>query len=75
MIWLWAGLALLVAALGLRRRAEVESVTRPPRLDDDAIRRIVEHGTLTVVDDEATDADRAAREEDERWDEPEEYGR
>ena len=78
MTWIWIAFALLIAALGLRRRAA--SAPAAPRVDDDAIRRIMEDGTLALHDDdEPLDVEEAARAEeeffDESWDEPEEYGR
>jgi hypothetical protein len=53
-------------------------------VDDDALRRIMEHGTLSTGrydedDDEPLDPEKAARAEEEfwaeSWDEPEEYSR
>jgi hypothetical protein len=54
-------------------------------VDDDALRRIMQHGTLSTGgrddedDDEPLDPDKAARAEEEfwaeSWDEPEEYSR
>ena len=78
MTWIWIAFALLIAALGLRRRAS--SSPHAPRVDDDAIRRIMEDGTLALHDeDEPLDVEEAERAEeeffDESWDEPEEYGR
>lgn len=86
MTWLWIFLALLAGAAGLRYLARLRSATRPgapPRVDDDALRRILEHGTLSTGgegdDDEPLDLRRAARAEEEfwaeSWDEPEEYPR
>lgn len=87
MTWLWIFLALLAGAAGLRYLARLRSATRPgapPRVDDDALRRILEHGTLSTGgdeddDDEPLDPREAARAEEEfwaeSWDEPEEYSR
>lgn len=87
MTWLWIFLALLAGAAGLRYLAHLRSATRPgapPRVDDDALRRILEHGTLSTgggedEDDEPLDPRKAARAEEEfwaeSWDEPEEYSR
>ena len=84
---LWIFLALLAGAAGLRYLARLRSATRPgapPRVDDDALRRILEHGTLSTGgedddDDEPLDPRKAARAEEEfwaeSWDEPEEYSR
>lgn len=86
MTWFWIFLALLAGAAGLRYLARLRSASRrgaPPRVDDDALRRILEHGTLSTgggdEDDEPLDPRRAARAEEEfwaeSWDEPEEYTR
>ena len=86
MTWLWIFLALLAGAAGLRYLARLRSAARgaPPRVDDDALRRIMEHGTLSTGgdeddDDEPLDPRKAARAEEEfwaeSWDEPEEYSR
>lgn len=82
MTWIWVGIALVVGALGLRLRARA----RPrggadgavPRVDDDALRRILRDGSLVSRGgDEPLDMDEAARAEEEffgeSWDEPEEY--
>jgi hypothetical protein len=48
-------------------------------VDDDALRRILETGSLPGEDDDPLDMDAAARAEEEfwreSWDEPEEYSR
>ena len=85
MTWFWIFLALLAGAAGLRYLASLRAASRPgapPRVDDDALRRILEHGTLSTGgedDDEPLDLKKAARAEeefwDESWDEPEEYSR
>ena len=80
LIWFtfWAILTVLVIAacilVYVRRRA---SFARPePRLDDDAVRTIVETGALTLEDDEPLDMREIGEQEErfwsETWDEPEE---
>lgn len=84
MLWLWTLLAALGALAGIRhvvRMRSVRSSERPPRVDDEALRRILETGSLGAGDDDDApdrlDMDAAARAEDEfwseTWDEPEEY--
>ena len=82
MVWLWALLAFLVLAAGARYLYRLRAARRPrraPRVDDDALRRIIETGTLAAADDDRLDMDEAARAEEEfwseTWDEPEEYDR
>lgn len=82
MIYLWVLLAALVAVAGARHLIRLRAGrTRPsaPRVDDAALRRILETGSLPAPDDERLDMDAAARAEEEfwseSWDEPEEYGR
>lgn len=88
MTWFWIFLALLAGAAGLRYLAHLRAASGPgaaPRVDDDALRRIMEHGTLSTGgrdeddDDEPLDPEKAARAEEEfwaeSWDEPEEYSR
>lgn len=82
MAWIWLLFGVLAGMAGLRHRSRLRSArrsARPPRVDDDAIRRILEQGTLTSEDDEPLDLDEAKRAEEEfwrdSWDEPEEYGR
>jgi hypothetical protein len=82
MLWLWAALAVLACIAGLRHWMRIRSnahSTRPPRVDDDAVRRILNDGSLGDDADESLDMDAAARAEEEfwseSWDEPEEYSR
>lgn len=78
MSWLWIGIAVGVAGLGLLRRALIpRSGAAVPEVDDDAVRRILHSGSLRVGDDdEPLDMDEAARAEEEffgeTWDEPDE---
>jgi hypothetical protein len=73
---LWAALAVLGAVAGIRvyarRRRELESARTI--VDDEAVRRILETGVLTVEDDEPLDLDAIEAEEkrfwSEMWDEP-----
>lgn len=80
MTWLWILFAALVGAAGVSRWARGHSSRGPggtPRVDDDALRRILETGTLEADDDEPLDPRAAARAEEEfwseSWDEPEEH--
>lgn len=80
MSWIWVGIALVVGALGLRLRARVRGGANGsvPRVDDDALRRILRDGSLASRSgDDPLDMDEAARAEEEffgeSWDEPEEY--
>jgi hypothetical protein len=73
-----AGLAIgvLVIAGWLRVRERVTRSRAVPRVDDDALRQILEDGTLEHED--PLDLERAAEEErrfwnEERWDEAEEW--
>ena len=80
MIWIWLVFAALVAAGWLRYRSGLHRASGggTPRIDDEALRRILRDGTLPG-EEEPLDMDDAARAEDEfweeSWDEPEEYGR
>jgi hypothetical protein len=70
-----------VLVLGIRERSRIpDSPAEPgvPRVDDEALRRILEEGRLGSTDpDETLDPDEIRSEEerflDEHWDEPEEY--
>ena len=84
MSWVWILLAvlLIVATLRYRRGLDARKRGGGPVVDDDAVRRILEHGRIETPDDEddePLDLDAIAREEEEfwkeSWDEPEEYGR
>lgn len=85
MSWFWIFLAVLAALAGLRylrRLRSARSALGPPRVDDDALRRILATGTLSTGgddDDEPLDLEKAARAEEEfweeSWDEPDEYPR
>lgn len=73
---LWGALAVLGAVAGVRvyrrRRRELECAGEI--VDDEAVRRILETGQLTVEDDEPLDLDAIEAEEErfwsETWDEP-----
>jgi hypothetical protein len=80
MSWIWVGIAVMVGVLGswARARARGRADRGVPRVDDDALRRILRDGSLPVESgDEPLDMDEAARAEEEffgeSWDEPEEY--
>jgi hypothetical protein len=79
---LWALLATLAGAAGVRYLFRLRSggpTSGTPRVDDEAIRRILETGSLPSGRDEPLDMEEAARAEEEfwseSWDEPEEYHR
>ena len=82
MNWYWSLLALLVILAGLRyglRRRTQRRSGGVPRVDDAALGRILQTGSLPGDDDddEPLDPEAAARAEEEfwqeSWDEPEEY--
>jgi hypothetical protein len=80
MTWIWVLFGALAGIAGLRYRSRLRrggASTGPPAVDDEALRRILEEGRITVEEDEPLDMDRAARAEEEfwsePWDEPEEY--
>ncbi|MDA0329495.1 MAG: hypothetical protein O2958_10865 [Gemmatimonadetes bacterium] len=72
----WAGLSLLVAAAGvtLYARRTQGIMARGPRVDDDVIARIIDHGEIFFEDDEPLDLDEIDEEEQrfwsDSWDEP-----
>ncbi len=74
----WMVLSVLVVTAGLKAYARRRAVLAASltSLDDDAIRSIVETGSLTVEVDEPLDLREIGEEEErfwsERWDEPEE---
>ena len=78
-ILFWIVLAGLLVAAGFsvhqRRRDALASP--PPRLDDEAVRRILETGQLAVDEDEPLDLAEIEEEEErfwsESWEEPEEW--
>jgi hypothetical protein len=78
MTWVWILFAALAVLGGLRyiqRIGSMRSSGSPP-VDDDALRRIVEDGSLSTEEDEPLDLEEAARAEEEfwneTWDEPDE---
>lgn len=75
---LWAAFMVLafVAGLSVRTRTR-ERIRRPgPHVDDEAVRRILETGSLVTDEDEALDLEEIAEEErrfwSESWDDPDE---
>lgn len=76
---LWGVLALLVFLGWLRIRARLRAKRegREPRVDDRALRRIMEEGRLETDEDEPLDLDEIDEEErrfwEESWDEPEHW--
>jgi hypothetical protein len=82
MTWFWGVLAVVVGLAGIRLWSRLRSARRAggvPRVDDDALRQILETGSIETDEDEPLDLDAAARAEEEfwseSWDEPEEYKR
>lgn len=82
MFWFWTFLAVLAGLAGLRYLQRIRSARSSgsrPVVDDEALRRILEEGTLTTEEDEPLDLKEAARAEEEfwaeSWDEPEEHPR
>lgn len=84
MTWIWILFGALAGLAGFRYRSRLRAPRRPgppPRVDDDALRRILREGTLPAdeEDEEPLDLEEAARAEEEfwndSWDEPEEYPR
>jgi hypothetical protein len=78
--FLWVALAVLVLLVGLRRVLARRRRRRgAPIVDDEAIERILAHGTLVTFDDEPLDEDEIARAEaefwEESWDEPDDFER
>lgn len=77
MIWIWSLLAVLVLVAGIRHWSRMRATRGAPHVDDHAIRRIMETGSLETGDDEPLDVDEATRAEEEfwseSWDEPDEY--
>jgi hypothetical protein len=78
LIWILMAAAVVYAAFRAHARLrEVRPPVHPPRIDDEALRRILEEGTLTVPDEEPLDMEEASEAEEdfwsESWDEPEEY--
>lgn len=70
----------LAVASGIRLRVRLRKRlgrTRPPRVDDRALRTILDRGVLTTEEDEPLDYDEIDEEErrfwSEPWDEPEEW--
>lgn len=80
LFWLvfWGALSALVVAAGLRARARKRAALAPllPEIDDEAVRSIVETGSLGAEGDEPLDLVEIDQEEErfwsESWDEPEE---
>lgn len=70
------GLAVLAMAAGVSLRARRKEAfgVRPPSVDDDLIRRIIDKGEIYIDDDEPLDLDEVDDEEErfwsESWDEP-----
>lgn len=77
LIWAALGVMVVLGGLGVRRRLRERRADTEPGLDDEAIRRIVETGTLTVDEEPPLDLEEIEEEEErfwsEKWDEPEEW--
>lgn len=75
----WVGLSILAFAAGVSLRVRLKEGRAAPRpvVDDQAVRAILETGTLTIEEDEPTDQRQVEEEErrfwSEEWDEPEEW--
>jgi len=75
----WGGLTLLVfvAGISLRSRLRERLSADEPRVDDDALRSILETGRLVTDEDEPLDWQEIEEEErrfwSESWDEPDEW--
>jgi hypothetical protein len=78
-ILFWGGLTglVFVAGLSLRNRLRERLATREPRVDDEAVRAILETGRLVTDEDEPLDWEEIEEEErrfwSESWDEPDEW--
>lgn len=78
-ILFWGSLTLLVfvAGLSLRSRLRERLASREPRVDDDAVRSILETGRFVTEEDEPLDWEEIEEEErrfwSESWDEPDEW--
>ena len=82
MNWIWILFGTLTAFAGLRYLGQLRSSrssANAPIVDDEALRRILEEGSLSTAEEEPLDLEKAARAEEEfwaeSWDEPEEYSR
>ena len=75
----WAALMALVFASGIavRRRLSRRLRAEPPTVDDEALRQIIETGSLATSEDEPLDLEQIDQEErrfwSDSWDEPEEW--
>jgi hypothetical protein len=78
-ILFWGGLTglVFVAGLSLRTRLRERLAAREPRVDDEAVRAILETGRLVTDEDEPLDWEEIEEEErrfwSESWDEPDEW--
>lgn len=78
-ILFWAGLLGLVVASGVSLRSKLRrGIEQPePRVDDDAVRRILETGRLATDEDEPLDLREIEDEErrfwSESWEDPDEW--
>ncbi len=76
-IWGVLGVLAVVGGAVVRRKLGASLEEAEPALDDDAVRRIVETGRLTLDQDPPLDMDEIEEEEErfwsETWDEPEDW--
>lgn len=76
LIWFAFGALAVLGGLAVRRKASASRREGRATLDDEAIRRIMETGALTVDEDPPLDLEEIEEEEErfwsESWDEPEE---
>ena len=77
LIWIAFGVLAVAGGVAVRRRLGASLGGAKSSLDNDAIRRIVETGSLSVDEEPPLDLEEIEEEEDrfwsEKWDEPEQW--
>lgn len=77
LIWGALGLLAVVGGAVVRRKLGASLEDAEPAVDDDAVRRILETGTLTLDQEPPLDMEEIEEEEErfwsETWDEPEDW--
>jgi hypothetical protein len=77
LIWFGFGALAVLGGLAVRRRLNESRARQRSVLDDDAVRRIVDTGRLSIDEDPPLDIDEIEEAEDrfwsETWDEPEDW--
>lgn len=77
LIWGALGMLAVVGGAVVRRKLGASLEDAEPAVDDDAVRRILETGTLTLDQEPPLDMDEIEEEEErfwsETWDEPEDW--